>query len=166
MGSKSTQARALAALRARIGLRVRNIDRRSLQNAASRKYCSFRAHRMLVSEKLLGIGRAPRAAPKCSSSPSNRVTKTDHASSRLIARSATASSTGCTSVGELAMTFNISAVAACCSRASFRSLLGSETERRLTRVAAGAMRGLVLVVLRPFAGLASGFRLALLAARS
>ena len=68
--------------------------------------------------------------------------------------SAMASNTGCTSVGELAMTFNISAVAACCSRASFRSLLGSETERRLTRVAAGAMRGLVLVVLRPFAGLA------------
>ena len=99
-------------------------------------------------------GRAPRAAPKCSSSPSNRVTKTDHASSRLIARSATASSTGCTSRGELAMTFNISAVAACCSRASFRSLLGSETERRLTRVAAGAMRRLVLAVLRPFAGLA------------
>ena len=56
--------------------------------------------------------------------------------------------------GELAMTFNISAVAACCSRASFRSLLGSETERRLTRLAAGAMRGLVLVVLRPFAELA------------
>ena len=49
------------------------------------------------------------------------------------------------------MTFNISAVAACCSRASFRSLRGSEIERRLTRVAAGAMRGLVLVVLRPFA---------------
>ena len=52
------------------------------------------------------------------------------------------------------MTFNISAVAACCSRASLRSLLGSEVERRLTRVAAGAVRGLVLVVLRPFAGLA------------
>ena len=57
-------------------------------------------------------------------------------------------------VGELAMTFNISAVAACCSRASFRSLLGSEIERGLTRVAAAAMRALVLVVLRPFAGLA------------
>ena len=53
------------------------------------------------------------------------------------------------------MTFRISAVAACCSRASVRSLLGSEIERRLTRVAAGAMRGLVLVVLRPYAGLAS-----------
>src|SRR6476646_9838255 len=64
-----------------------------------------------------------------------------------------ASNTGCTSFGELAMTFNISAVAACCSRASFRSLLGSETGRRLTRAAAGATRGLVLVVLRPFAGL-------------
>ena len=48
------------------------------------------------------------------------------------------------------MTFNISAVAACCSRASFRSLLGSEIERRLTRLAAGAVRRLVLVLLRPF----------------
>src|SRR4051812_35387888 len=65
-----------------------------------------------------------------------------------------ASSTGCTLSGELAMTFNISAVAACCSRASFSSLLGPETERRLTRVAADAMRRFVLVVLRPFAGLA------------
>ena len=53
---------------------------------------------------------------------------------------AMASNTGCTSYGELAMTFNISAVAACCSRASFRSLFGSEAERRLARVAAGAMR--------------------------
>src|SRR5258707_785852 len=70
------------------------------------------------------------------------------------ARSTMTSNTGCTSDGELAMTFNISAVAACCSRASFRSLLGPETERRLTRVAVGAIRRLVLVVLRPFAGLA------------
>ena len=56
--------------------------------------------------------------------------------------------------GEEAMTFNISAVAACCSRASFRSLLGPDSERRLARVAVGAMRRLFLVVLRPFAGLA------------
>src|SRR3954471_23959022 len=64
-----------------------------------------------------------------------------------------ASNTGCTSSGELAMTFNISAVAACCSRASFRSLLGSEIERRLAgREATGAMRGLVLT-LRSFAKL-------------
>src|SRR5258705_622873 len=65
-----------------------------------------------------------------------------------------ASNTGRTSAGELAITFRISAVAACCSRASFRSLLGPVTERRLTRMAAGAMRRLALVVLRPFAGLA------------
>ena len=65
-----------------------------------------------------------------------------------------ASNTGCTSDGEEAITFNISAVAACCSRASLRSLLGPETERRLSRVAAGAMGRLVLVVLRPFAALA------------
>src|SRR5947209_9593130 len=61
--------------------------------------------------------------------------------------------TGCTSSGELAMTFNISAVAACCWRASLRSLAAVETERRLTRLAAGAIRRLVLVVLRPFAAL-------------
>lgn len=65
-----------------------------------------------------------------------------------------ASNTGCTSDGELAMIFRISAVAACCSRASARSLLGPETERRLTRVAAGTIRRLLLVVLRPFARLA------------
>src|SRR5438874_47507 len=46
------------------------------------------------------------------------------------------------------------ACAACCSRASFRSSLGSEAGPRLARVAAGAMRRLVLVVLRPFAVLA------------
>src|SRR5215470_17849551 len=50
------------------------------------------------------------------------------------------SNTGCTSDRELAITFRISDVAACCSRASFRSLLGPETERRLTRVAASAVR--------------------------
>src|SRR6185436_19175236 len=71
-----------------------------------------------------------------------------------LALEAIASNTGCTSDGELAMTFNISAVAACCSRASFSSLLGSEIERRLTRAAAGAMGRLVLVFLRSFAGLA------------
>src|SRR5258707_13290455 len=71
-----------------------------------------------------------------------------------LAFEAMASNTGCTSDGELAMIFNISAVAACCSRASFRSSLGPDTERRLARVAAGPMRRLVLVVLRPFVGLA------------
>src|SRR6478609_8006940 len=69
-----------------------------------------------------------------------------------LALEAIASNTGCTSSGELAITFNISAVAACCSRASFRSLLGPETDRRLTRVAGGALGRLFLVVLRPFAG--------------
>ena len=78
-----------------------------------------------------------------------------------------ASNTGCTSSGELAMTFNISAVAACCSRASFRSLLGPETERRLTRVAAGAMRALGLGGLAALCwACVAGFRLARLAARS
>ena len=65
------------------------------------------------------------------------------------------------------MTFNISAVAACCSRASFRSLLGPETERRLTRVTAGAIRSLVLVGLAALCwACVAGFRLARLAARS
>src|SRR6185436_7864693 len=86
--------------------------------------------------------------------PTNRYTAVDKPPISLSALATIASNTGCTSDGELAMTFNISAVAACCSRASFRSVLGSEAGRRLTRVAAGAMRGLVLVVLRPFAGLA------------
>ena len=84
--------------------------------------------------------------------PTNRYTAVEKPPISLSALATMASNTGCTSSGELAITFNISAVAACCSRASFRSLLGSEIERRLTRVAAGAMRGLVLVVLRPFAG--------------
>src|SRR3954469_8955616 len=72
-----------------------------------------------------------------------------------LALEAIASNTGCTSEGEQAMTFNISAVAACCSRASFRSLLGSEAGGRLARVAAGAVRGLGLglVVLRRLARL-------------
>src|SRR5437868_3564772 len=60
--------------------------------------------------------------------------------------------TGCTSDRELAMTFNISAVAACCARASFRSWPAAETGR-LTRVA-GATRRLVPADLRRFAGLA------------
>src|SRR6478609_1955208 len=67
---------------------------------------------------------------------------------------AIASNTGRTSDVESAMTFKISAVAACCSRASFRSVLGPDTERRLTRLGAGAMRRLVLEVLRSFDGFA------------
>src|SRR3954469_19821838 len=83
-----------------------------------------------------------------------RKTAVEKPPSNRLALVAIASNTGCTSDGELAMTFNISAVAACCARASFRSLLGSEIERRLTRVAVGGTRSLVLVVLPPFAALA------------
>src|SRR4029079_9052607 len=86
--------------------------------------------------------------------PTNRYTPVVKPPISLSAFATMASNTGCTSDGELAMTFNISAVAACCSRASFRSLLGPDSERRLARVAVGAMRRLFLVVLRPFAGLA------------
>ena len=68
--------------------------------------------------------------------PTNRYTAVEKPPISPSALATMASNTGCTSEGEEAMTFRISAVAACCSRASFRSLLGSETERRLTRVAA------------------------------
>src|SRR5882672_2773992 len=80
-----------------------------------------------------------------------RSTVVEKAPRRRFALAAMASNTGCTSDGELAITFRMSAVAACCSRASFRSLLGPETERRLTGVAAGAMRRLVLAGLWSFA---------------
>src|SRR5262245_52420700 len=50
------------------------------------------------------------------------------------------------------MTFNMSAVAACCARASFRSLRGPATERCLTRAAAGAVWCLALGGSRLFAG--------------
>src|SRR3954451_21649741 len=69
------------------------------------------------------------------------------------ARSTMTSNTGCTFDGELAMTFNISAEAACCSRASFRSLLRSEAERRLNGVPAAAIRCFALLASRPFGGL-------------
>src|SRR5215475_15850744 len=52
------------------------------------------------------------------------------------------------------MTFNISAVAACCSRASFNSLPRVETGERFGRMAVGAMCRLVLPGLRPFGELA------------
>src|SRR5215470_14419649 len=68
-----------------------------------------------------------------------------------LALAAIASNTGCTSDGELAITFNISAVAACCSRASFNSLPRPE---RFNRIAVGAMRRLVLAGLGPFGELA------------
>src|SRR5436305_11636029 len=73
---------------------------------------------------------------------------------RRLALAAIASNTGCTSDGELAMIFSISAVAACCSRASFRSWLGVAAKGCVAGVAAGAMRCLVLLTFRPFAGLA------------
>src|SRR5215470_6406780 len=69
---------------------------------------------------------------------------------RRLALAAIASKTGCTSDGELAITFRISAVAACCSRASVNSLLRLEAEERFDRTAVGAIRRLVLPDLRPF----------------
>src|SRR5437868_11338263 len=81
-----------------------------------------------------------------------RITVAEKPPISRLALAAMASNTGCTSEGELAITFNISAVAACCSRAILRSLAASEPER-LTRGAAGATRRFVLAALR-FAGLA------------
>jgi len=52
------------------------------------------------------------------------------------------------------MTFSISAIAACCARASFRSLLEPETRRRLTRLAGGASLRLDLAGLGAFTELA------------
>src|SRR5262249_2262029 len=49
-----------------------------------------------------------------------------------------------------AITCRISSVAACCSRASFSSLPGAGTDECFDRMAAGAMRRLVLPDLRPF----------------
>src|SRR5215471_5816923 len=87
-------------------------------------------------------------------SPITRVTTAVWAANKRFALWAIASNTGCTSPGELAMTFNISAVAACCSRASFNSLPRVESEERFGRMAVGAMRRLVLPGLRPFGELA------------
>ena len=146
-GSKSTHSRSLVDLRVRFGLRVRNIDRdpsktqRPANTAASRALGrkAPEPHARFWSEP--GVRLPVAAAPR-----HTRYQRTTHPAG--LVRSAIASSTGCTSSGEQAITFNISAVAACCSRASFRSLLGSEIGRRLTRVAAGAVRRLVLAVLR------------------
>jgi len=54
--------------------------------------------------------------------PSNRKTPAFSAAHRVVAAAAMASNTGCTSVGELEITRRISAVAVCCSSASFVSL--------------------------------------------
>jgi hypothetical protein len=70
------------------------------------------------------------------------------------------SNTGCTSDGELAITFNISAVAACCSRASFNSLF--EAVERLDRVADIAGRLVLAGALRPLAERSLRFVAALL----
>ena len=83
---------------------------------------------------------------------SRRSTAVDSPFTNLFDRSAMASNIGLTFEGELAIAFNISAVAACCSRASLRSSLGPEAGRRLTGAAAGAMWRLGLAVLRPFDG--------------
>src|SRR6516164_9953750 len=64
------------------------------------------------------------------------------------------SNTGRTSAGDRLITRRISAVAACCSRASFNSLPRLETDERFDRLAVGAMRPLVLAGLRPVAELA------------
>ena len=66
-----------------------------------------------------------------------------------IARSAIASKTGCTSVGELLITRRISAVAVCCSSASLVSLnrrtfpiaITAWSAKVVTRAISGAVKG-------------------------
>src|SRR5205085_4278182 len=65
-----------------------------------------------------GEVRAPEYALRRRQSPSARNTVEYIALQSFVARSATASSTGCTSVGELLITFSTSAVAVWRSRAS------------------------------------------------
>ncbi len=64
----------------------------------------------------------PKCATRCILSPSTRWMIASTAPHSRAALSATASSTGWTSVGEREMTRRISLVAVCCSRASFVSL--------------------------------------------
>ena len=69
-GSKSAQARAIAVLRARIDPRVRNINRRSLQNAASRQILQLPGASDIGSGETARYRAEPRERlSKCSSSP-------------------------------------------------------------------------------------------------
>src|SRR6516164_230383 len=66
-------------------------------------------------------------ATKWRSWPSNRYTKQNWPSQSRLALSAIMSNTGWTSVGERLMTLSTSAVATCCSRASFSSRVSRAT---------------------------------------
>ena len=70
----------------------------------------------------VGPPRSPKTATPRIVSPSRRMMSTNCASQILAARSATACSTGCTSVGEAEITCRISLVAVCRSSASCVSL--------------------------------------------
>src|SRR5689334_7983614 len=72
-------------------------------------------------------------AAKCTTPSTNRYTPAPKAPISRAALLTIASNTGCTSDGEPAITFNISPVAACCSRASFNS--NSEAVERFNPVA-------------------------------
>ena len=92
-------------------------------------------------------------AARWTKSSTNRYTPAEKPPISRAALTTMASKTGCTSPGELAMTFNISAVAACCSRASCNSLARAETIERFDRAGVVAVRRLVLAGLRVFAEL-------------
>src|SRR5271165_5045592 len=94
----------------------------------------------------------PRRATHRANSPSGTARAPNEASHSRIAFSSMASNTGVRSPADALMTCSTSEVAVCCSRASFSSLIKSETVRRLRSVAAGATRR--LVVPRPFTCLA------------
>jgi hypothetical protein len=59
------------------------------------------------------VGTEPKWATRCIRSPSTRKISVSLAPHTRLALAATASSTGCTSVGDAEMTFRISAVAVC-----------------------------------------------------
>ncbi|MBK7471121.1 MAG: hypothetical protein IPI73_11330 [Betaproteobacteria bacterium] len=75
------------------------------------------------------VGVLPNPVPKRSTSPSTSTIVDCTASHSVNARSATASSTGRTSPGELEITRRISLIAVCCPRESFSSLVRSSTLR-------------------------------------
>src|SRR5262245_12025670 len=74
-------------------------------------------------------GTLPYCAASLSTLPSRRRTMASFALHMRAAVSATASSTGCRSVGELAITCNSSLVAVCCSSASERCPRASASSR-------------------------------------
>ena len=130
----SAAPRAPRASRTRACCRARPGTRCRARHACRRRGSSVRSitARPVIDVALERHGRGHRAGPagssrrsrrrERSSSPSTSMTRANGASHRCAARSATASSTGCTSVGELEITRRISLIAVCCSSEFVSSL--------------------------------------------